>query len=305
MKLVITGGLGFVGKNFALYLRRMADQHELVSIDWYDNAPAADHDLYDSSITACFASDEAKAAYGGADVVLHLAATTTVQESIQDPFRSFNNNVIKTQALLDHLRAVAPKAHFVFASTGGAIIGEYDGPINEDIPPRPLSPYGATKLAVEGLLTAYTGSFGMPTAAMRFSNVYGPNSERKSSVVAQFCKNYMQTGHLTINGDGLQTRDYIYIDDICQALWLTIQKRGTGAFQLGTGIGTSILELVDILKAVDPSKALEISHGPALGGEVKHNVCDITRARNTLGFAPQYDLKRGVDETLVWFQNTQ
>ena len=158
MKIVITGGLGFIGKNFALYLKRLGEEHELHSVDWYEGAPQADHDLFASSHTCCFASDEAKPVFEGADVVLHLAAATTVQESIADPARSFDNNVIKTQKLLDHLRVVAPGVHFVFASTGGAIIGEWDGPINETIAPRPVSPYGATKLAVEGLLTAYTGS---------------------------------------------------------------------------------------------------------------------------------------------------
>ena len=304
MKIVITGGLGFVGKNLALYLRRVAQEHALHSVDWFDGAPAADHELFDSSHVMDFAAEAAKPVFEGADCVVHLAATTTVQESIQDPYRSFDNNVIKTQALLDHLRNVAPDAHFVFASTGGAIIGEYDGPIHEGIPPRPVSPYGATKLAVEGLLSAYTGSFGMPAASMRFSNVYGPNSERKTSVVAAFCKAYMQTGRLQVNGDGKQTRDYVYIDDICQALWKTIQKRATGPFQLGTGVGTSILELVDILKHVDPDKALDIFHAPDLKGEVKHNVCDITRAREVLGYEPEYDLRRGVDETLAWFKKT-
>ena len=304
MKVVVTGGLGFVGKNFALYNARMPEPHELHSIDWFEQAPEADHDLFHSSTVACFASDAARPVYEGADVVLHLAATTTVQESIEDPYRSFNNNVIKTQALLDHLRTAAPRAHFVFASTGGAIIGEHDGPIHEDIAARPLSPYGATKLAVEGLLTAYTGSFGMPTAAMRFSNVYGPNSERKSSVVAAFCKNYMQTGRLRINGDGRQTRDYIYVDDISQALWRVIERRATGPFQLGTGVKTSILELVEILRSIDPDKALEVEHGPDLPGEVKHNVCDITRARTVLGFEPEYDLDRGVSETLAWFRKS-
>lgn len=304
MKIVITGGLGFVGKNFALYMRRVANEHHLHSVDWYESAPQLDHDLFDSSTVACFASDEAKQVFEGADVVIHLAATTTVQESIQDPYRSFENNVIKTQTLLDHLRDVAPEAHFIFASTGGAIIGDYDGAIHEDIPPRPVSPYGATKLAVEGLLSSYTGSFGMPAASMRFSNVYGPNSERKTSVVATFCKNYMKTGRLQVNGDGLQTRDYIYIDDICQALWKAIQHRATGPFQLGTGVKTSILELVEILQAVDPGKELVIEHAADLQGEVKHNVCDISRARRELGFEPEYDLKRGVDETLAWFQKT-
>ena len=304
MKIVITGGLGFVGRNFGLHLRRVAQEHELHSIDWFDGAAEADHAIFDSSTVCCFASDTAKHIYRNADVVVHLAATTTVQESVVDPQRSFTNNVIKTQSLLEHLREVAQNVHFVFASTGGAIIGEYDGPINEEIPPRPVSPYGATKLAVEGLLSAYTGTYGMPAASMRFSNVYGPKSERKSSVVAAFCKNYMESGRLQINGDGTQTRDYIFIDDVCQALWKAIQKRATGPFQLGTGVRTSIIELVDILKSVDPEKELEIVHGPDLAGEVKHNVCDITRAREVLDFEPEYDLRRGVDRTLAWFQET-
>ncbi len=171
MKIVITGGLGFVGRNLGLHLRRVAQEHELHSIDWFDGAADADHAIFDSSTVGCFAGEEARHVYEDADVVVHLAATTTVQESVDDPHLSFTNNVVKTQALLDHLRAVAPNVHFVFASTGGAIIGEHDGPINEEIPPRPVSPYGATKLAVEGLLSAYSGSYGMPAAAMRFSNV--------------------------------------------------------------------------------------------------------------------------------------
>jgi len=302
MKIVVTGGLGFIGKNLALYMRRATNKNTVHSIDWYNTAPASDHEVFDSSTVACFASEQAKAVYHDADVIVHLAATTTVQDSVRDPKASFENNVAKTQSLLDHVKDVAPGAHFVFASTGGAIIGDHTGPINEDIAPRPVSPYGATKLAVEGLLSAYSGSYNLPSTALRFSNVYGPNSERKSSVVAKFCREYLTSGHLQINGDGLQTRDYIYVDDICKAIWLAIETRATGVFQLGTGVGTSILDLIEILQSFDPSHRLEISHGPDLQGEVKHNVCDIARARRELGFAPEYDLRRGVDETLAWFQ---
>lgn len=302
MKIVVTGGLGFIGKNLALYMRRIANKNTVHSVDWFETAPRTDHEIFDSSTIACFASEDAKPVYEGADVIIHLAATTTVQDSVRDPKSSFENNVIKTQRLLDHVLDVAPDAHFVFASTGGAIIGDHDGPIHEGVAPRPVSPYGATKLAVEGMLSAYTGSFDMPCTALRFSNVYGPNSERKSSVVAKFCKDYLASGHLQINGDGLQTRDYIYVDDICKAIWRVIESRATGVFQLGTGVGTSILDLIEVLKEVNPGQPITVSHGPDLQGEVKHNVCNITRARNELGFDPDFDLKRGVDQTLNWFQ---
>lgn len=302
MKIVITGGLGFVGQNLAHFLRRMSNQCELHCIDWLEIAPKEDHAVFETSSQKCFADPDVLGVYENADVVVHLAATTTVQESIQDPLNSFENNVIKTQRLLDHLRVAAPNAHFVFASTGGAIIGEHDGAIDETIAAKPVSPYGATKLAVEGLLSAYTGSFGMRAASLRFSNVYGPNSARKTSVIAEFCKACLDHRELCVNGDGLQTRDYIYVDDVCDAIWRVIQKRATGTFQLGTGVATSILDLVSILQRLDETKSIAITHAPALNGEVKHNVCDITHATQTLGFRPKYSLERGVDETLTWFQ---
>jgi UDP-glucose 4-epimerase len=302
MKIVVTGGLGFIGVNLAAYMRRMAPASKLVCVDWNEGAPPLAARLYDTVHRCDFSAPELMPAYANADVVVHLAATTTVQESIRDPYRSFENNVIKTQLLLDMLRRVAPEAHFVFASTGGAIIGEHDGAINESLAPRPVSPYGATKLAVEGLLSAYTGSFGLRAASLRFSNVYGPWSTHKGSVVAAFCKAYLDDGHLVINGDGLQTRDYVYVGDICQAIFKTIQADATGPFQLGTGRATSILDLVEAFRALDPARPLRVSHRAGLSGEVKHNVCDIAHARTGLGYAPEYGLARGLAETVDWFR---
>lgn len=303
MNIVITGGLGFIGRNLARYIRRQTNDASVHCVDWFAQAARSDRDGFDSCMTACFAAPEAAELYRSADVVVHLAATTTVQDSVRNPAQSFENNVVKSQRLLEHLRKVAPGCHVVFASTGGAIIGDYDGAIHEDVAARPVSPYGATKLAVEGLLSAYAGSYGMATAALRFSNVYGPHSERKTSVVAEFCKAYLGNGELRINGDGAQTRDYIYVDDICQAIWRTISRRATGVFQLGTGVGTSILDLVDTLRSLDPRKPLQIRHGPSLDGEVRHNVCNIGHARRTLGFSPKYTLRDGVGETLAWFNS--
>ena len=302
MNIVVTGGLGFIGSNFAAYMRRAVPHVRLTCVDWCKDAPSDVKALYDTVHCGDFGAVSATPIYAAADAVVHLAATTTVQESILDPHGSFDNNVIKTQSLLDMLRRNAREAHFVFASTGGAIIGEHDGPIHEDIPPRPVSPYGATKLAVEALLSAYTGSFGMRAAALRFSNVYGPGSAHKGSVVAAFCRAYLDTGHLIINGDGQQTRDYVHVQDICQAIYKTIAADATGTFQLGTGQATSILDLVDTFRAIDGTRRIYVDHRPALLGEVAHNVCDISRAKTHLGYAPHFDLPHGLDHTLHWFR---
>ena len=302
MKIVVTGGLGFIGLNFAQFMRRSAPGAQLVCIDWRLSAEPREAAVYDRVHRADFGAPGSAPLYAGADVVVHLAATTTVQESIADPRASFENNVVKTHTLLDMLRTGAPDAHLVFASTGGAIIGEHAGPIHEAIPPRPVSPYGASKLAVEGLLSAYTGSFGLRAAALRFSNVYGPGSLHKGSVVAAFCKAWLDTGCVTIHGDGRQTRDYVHVADICQAIHKTIAVGATGPFQLGTGRATTILELVDALRRIEPERRLRVAFGPPLQGEVRHNICDISHAAEVLGYAPRYDLTRGLADTLRWFE---
>ena len=302
MRVVLTGGLGFIGQNLALHLRGRLPGVHLTAVDWFEGAEDDERAPFDEVLTTCFSDPRALERYEDADVVVHLAARTTVQESIDDPLATFTENVVKTQGVLEHLRLRAPEAKFVFASTGGAIIGEYDGAIHEQVNPRPLSPYGASKLAVEGLLSAYQGSFGLRSASMRFSNVYGPNSRRKGSVVAAFCKRIARDNSVQVNGDGEQTRDYIYVADIAEAITRVIETpEATGVFQLGTGIGTSINELVAIFREVLAEDPPRIVHAPALRGEVRHNRCDITRIRTELGFEPQWSLQDGVRATLDWF----
>lgn len=302
MRIVFTGGLGFIGQNLAIHLRKRIPGVHLTAIDLFEGAEEDEKALFDDIVHCCFADPLALERYEDADILVHLAARTTVQESIQDPLATFDMNVVRTQTVLEHLRLKAPNAKVIFASTGGAIIGEYDGAINEDVNPRPLSPYGASKMAVEGLLSAYQGSFGLRSASMRFSNVYGPNSRRKGSVVAAFCKRIAEDNTVQVNGDGEQTRDYIYVADIAEAITRVIETPdATGVFQLGTGTGTSINTLVSIFQKVLHNHPPTIVHAPALAGEVRHNRCDISRIRNELGFDPAWGLEDGVRSTLDWF----
>lgn len=298
MKIVITGGAGFIGRNLAHYLRRASNATVLYCVDH----ASPETGVFDVVQQSCFADQRGAEVYTNADAIIHLAATTTVQDSIQNPVACFDNNVTKTLQLLEILRDVAPKAHFVFASTGGAIIGNHDGPIDETLCPRPLSPYGASKLAVEGLLTAFSGSYGITTTALRFANVYGPHSERKTSVVAQFCKACVADKALQVNGPGTQTRDYVYVDDICDAIWRVIERRASGTFQLGTGVATSILDLINALKDLNAGKEFDVVHRPNLPGEVRHNLCNIAHATDRIGYRPRHSLQSGLHETLNWFQ---
>lgn len=298
MRVVVTGGLGFIGQNLAARLSRLTGVH-LTAVDWLSGAAPSEKAGYDRVLNACFADPATLPVYLGADVVVHLAAQTTVQDSVRSPMNTFAENVVKTQYLLEFLRLRVPGAKLIFASTGGAITGDHDGAISESLAPRPLSPYGASKLAVEGMLLAYAGSFGMNTAALRFSNVYGPLSARKGSVIATFCRQALETGQLTVNGDGRQTRDYVHVDDICAAIAEVIWQDARGTFQLGTGTATSILDLVATFRSIDP--ALRIVHAPALPGEVRHNRADISHAAATFGFSPCIGLANGIHQTLDWF----
>ncbi len=240
------------------------------------------------------------AATQGAEEVMHLAANTGVMPSIQDPMRDAQVNVIGT---LNLLRACVANGvrRFVFASSG-APLGEQPPPFHEEQVPRPLSPYGASKLAGEGYCSAFSGSFGLETMILRFSNVYGPRSGHKGSVVARFLRDAAASGRLTIFGDGRQTRDLIYVGDLCRAVVLALDHRrapGEPAcqlFQIGSGLETEVLGVAERVRGLlggDVSLVFE----PARRGEVRRSHADIGRARTILGFGPEVELGDGLERT--------
>lgn len=303
MRVIVTGGLGFIGQNLAVHLRRRIPDISLLAIDRLGDVAPCERWLYDQVVRACFANDHVMHLYDHADVVVHLAAETSVQASVADPEETFLNNVVKSQKLLERLRRHGSRAHLVFASTGGALAGgEGSGAVSESLAPSPLSPYGASKLAFEGLLSAYRGAYGLATAALRFANVYGPYSARSHGVIPGFCRMALTTGRLIVNGDGRQTRDYVHAEDVAEAIARVIERRAEGVFQLGTGVATSVLDVAEVLRALRPERRLEIHHRPGLGGEVRHSLSDITKARRDLGYEPRHGLEDGVRTTLEWFE---
>ena len=197
---------------------------------------------------------------------------------------------------------------FIFASSN-AVLGNQAPPVNEDKVPTPLSPYGASKLACEAYCTAFYCSYGLKTVSFRFSNVYGPYSIHKDSVIAKFIKDAITKGMLTIYGDGMQTRDFIHVKDLCHTISLILNPESLtlnpdevwgNPFHLGTGRETSIIELADYVKGFFENN-VKIVFEAERGGEIKRNYSDISKARTLLGFEPEVDIEEGMKEVYDWF----
>ncbi|MBY6049380.1 NAD-dependent epimerase/dehydratase family protein [Vannielia litorea] len=299
MKVVITGARGFIGQNLAHYFRSTGSKVTLIGIDRYSDGPASERDVFDQFHTGCFTSDAALRLAASGDAVVHLAAQASVQQSMIDPLGTFENNAARSHRLIDHLRRHAPHVHFVFASTGA--VSQDEGPIDESATANPASPYGASKLATEALMAAYASAWDFAGVSLRFSNVYGPRSRRQGGVIPHFCRRLLAGAPLRINGDGGQTRDYIYVDDISRAIAGAVAMRAEGLYQLGTGVPTSLNEVVSIFRALGSGAALQVEHGPALCGEIRHNCANIARARADLGFVPRHSLRDGIARTFEWY----
>lgn len=249
-------------------------------------------------------ADLALAAAQGAECVVHLAANTGVGPSVADPRLDCETNVLGTLNYLEAARAAGVR-RFVFASSG-APAGEVEPPIHEELPPHPVSPYGASKLAGEGYCSAYWRSFGVETVALRFGNVYGPGSGHKDSVVAKFIKCARDGEPLVVYGDGTQTRDFIYIADLVRAMRLAASVPGIGGetFQIATSRETTVLELAEILVPVLEEHGfgpVRLTHDAPRTGDVLRNYSDTAKASALLGWRPETPLPEGLRRTVEWF----
>jgi UDP-glucose 4-epimerase len=301
---LVTGGCGFIGVNLASHLR--AAGYRTVAFDDLSTGSVADGEAagYDDVVVGDIRDADALAA-AARDVaaIVHLAAHTGVVPSVEDPRHDSEVNVGGTLNALLAARDGAAEA-FVFASSG-APLGSVEPPGHEGLAPRPLSPYGASKLAGEGMCSAFAGSYGLPTTVLRFTNVYGPFSYHKGSVVARCLKRIMDGLPLTVYGDGTQTRDFLYVDDLCGAVVAALARKPRGElYQLGTGTETSVNELVEHLVALAPEGEVRIEHEPARPGEVLRAYSDIGKARRELGYDPATPLVEGLATTFEWFRRT-
>ena len=249
--------------------------------------------------------EAAASACEGADVVVHLAANTGVGPSVEDPMKDCRMNVEGLLNVLEGARH-SDVGRFVFASSG-APVGECDPPIHEEKVPRPVSPYGASKLAGEGYCSAYFRTFGLETVALRFGNVYGPYSGKKSSVVAKFIRQARDGETLEIYGDGKQTRDYIYVEDLVSAVLKAARAEEAGGeiFQIATSRESTLLELVEAMRPMLNEFAggeARIVHGEKRQGDVTRNFSDTSKAREKLGWVSETGLRVGLEKTADWFR---
>jgi len=302
MKILVTGGCGFVGTNLAHFL--VPAGHEVRVLD--DESMGKRSSLGDLPVEFLKGSiTDPKAvaqAVDGVDAVIHLAADTRVMDSIEDPVKNFESNVVGSFTVLQGMRKAGVK-RIVAASTGGAILGEVPCPVHEEIMPRPLSPYGASKLAMEGYLSAFAGAYGFKCASLRFSNVYGPRSYHKGSVVALFFRQIMNGEDLTVFGDGEQIRDYVYAIDLVHGIVAALEAEVTGVFQLGTAIPTTLNQLLGEMRGVvGPEYDFKVRYADARDGEIVNTYCDISKARAAFGYETPTPLRQGLAETWSWFQ---
>ena len=244
------------------------------------------------------------------DVVAHLAAQIDVRKSVADPVADAQINIIGTVNLMETLRKSGDATRVVFASTGGAVYGDFNTPPTHETSPKdPESPYAIAKLSIEYYLAYYSRVHGREYAALRFGNVYGPRQDPhgEAGVVAIFCGRILNNRPLTVFGDGLQTRDYVYVDDVARAVWLASTKPlpeqgrlDARGFNIGTGKGTSVLEIARILKKAAGS-GVAVEFAPQRPGEQRESFVNVDKAGELLGWTPQMTLADGLAKTYEWF----
>lgn len=303
MKILITGGAGFIGSNIAD--RYLELGHQVVIVDnlvtgKLENVPSAatfyQVDICDKEIFEIFEKEKPQ-------IVNHLAAQMDVRKSVDDPVYDATVNVLGSLNLLQNC-VTQQVSKFIFASTGGAIYGEQDYfPADEKHPLRPLSPYGITKLATEKYLYFFHNTYDLNYTVLRYGNVYGPrqNPHGEAGVVAIFTEKILNGEQPIINGDGFQTRDYIYVGDVVNANEIALNHGAQQTYNIGTGIETNVNDLFRLIVTAT-GKSVPEKHGEAKPGEQMRSVLNSDLIREAHGWLPTVSLKEGIGRTVTYFK---
>jgi UDP-glucose 4-epimerase len=300
---LITGGAGFIGSHVAE--RFLAEGWTVHALDNLVTGKRANlprgvvfHELD-------IRSPEAAALVGtlAPRVLVHLAAQMDVRKSVADPVFDAGTNIVGSLNLLEAMRHRSPETRIVFSSTGGVLYGDHTVPPNvETFPKDPESPYAIAKLSVELYLAYYARVHALDTVALRYGNVYGPRQDPhgEAGVVAIFCGRILEGRPLTIFGDGLQTRDYVYVTDVAEATWRASTRAlpapallDARAFNIGTGVGTPVIRLAEVLRAAAKSN-VPVEYAPRRPGEQQESFIDVQKASRLLDWRPTVSLEEGL-----------
>ena len=298
----ITGGAGFIGSHLADAFveqgRRVLVIDDLSS-GRRENLPAA-VEFHQLDVRSREAAE--LVASSGSQLLVHQAAQMDVRRSVANPVFDADVNVVGSLNLFEAARRGGVR-QVLFASTGGAIYGEQEHyPATEDHPQRPLSPYGVSKLAVERYLYFYHVAYGLDVGCMRYANVYGErqNPHGEAGVVAIFLDRLLAGEVPTINGDGLQTRDYVHVSDVVKANLAAAGRDGFRVYNVGTGVESSVVDLYhELRRALDLE--VEPEFGPAKPGEQRRSSIDPALLQTELGVEAPLELSRGFERTAAWF----
>jgi len=310
VRAIVTGGAGFIGSNLVDALVQDGDEVGVVddlstgrreNLDDALARGATFHhvDMRDSAaLRAAF--DQAQP-----EVIFHLAAQIDVRRSVADPAHDAGVNVVGTARVLEAAREAGVR-RFVFSSTGGAIYGETDRiPTPEETPPAPISPYGQSKFAGEGYCLLYERLYGLSVSLLRYANVYGPRQDPlgEAGVVAIFSEKALAGERPTVYGDGTGTRDYTHVDDVVRANLAAAASDAVGPFNIGTGVETTALELVELMRPF-ANGAFEPEFAPERLGELGRSGPDVRRAREELGWEARIPLRDGIERTFEWVRSS-
>lgn len=304
MKILVTGGAGFIGKHLVLSLLNNGDSVTIFDnlskgseekIDFLKNKGA---DFVKGDITdyesLCSVMEE------DIDSVVHLAAKTGVVDSVKNPEETHRINVTGTLQLLRS--CVEKNVNNIVIASSGAVYGESKKlPLSEDLPNIPLSPYGASKICAEKYVQAFSNSYGINGISLRFSNVYGEGQSKDyAGVITKFMDNIEKDKPLVIFGDGEQTRDFVFVEDVASGIRKALEnisgKKGN-FYNIATEKQTSVDELAKIMLSIS-KKSLEIIHQEPREGEIKHNYASIKLAKKEIGYSPKVELKEGLKKLL-------
>lgn len=307
--ILVTGGCGFIGANLVPLLAKKG--FEVTILDNLSKGKKnyiENPENYNYNIVLGDIRNETilRQVIHNQDAIVHLAAYGSVVESVDSPEENFSVNVEGTFQVLKVAKE-ENVSQIVFSSTGGALIGDAIPPVDENSVPRPISPYGASKLAGEGYCSAFAKAYNMSITALRFANVIGPISWHKKGAVTTFYKSILKGDPIYIFGDGKATRDFLYVGDLCTGIIAALEanKPGFHVYHLASGREVSIGELANMARNTASVPNHEIIYKPKRKGEVERNFANFQLANKELGFLPTVTLEKAMEITWNWFRSNQ